>query len=249
MLRRGQRKGTQTFDKLFLDKPPADAVALVQQLAIWLPADGRLLWQLGELAHSHGDMRTAAAILDGCVSEFGMGDPELRHHRSAYRAAADEAAKATMPSDHQQHVSVGFRSPRPLARRSDLSRLPPIHADGLNTLPWAVFTATTRDRDQRPKFHPHLRALDGKKVALTGFLQPVGDDPNTGAFLLIEYPVGCWFCEMPEPTGVVLVELPEGKSATFTKNQVKVTGRLALNAADPESFMFTVRDAAIVPPD
>jgi hypothetical protein len=248
-LRRGEPKGTQTLDKLFADKPPADAVILTQQLALWLPADGRLLWQLGELAHSHGDVRTAAAILDGCVSEFGMGDPELRRHRSAYRAAADELAKSTTPADHERHVGIAFRSPRPLARRNDLARLPAIRADGVNTLPWGVLTATTLDRNSRPTFHQHLRALDGKKVALTGFLQPIGDDPDTGAFLLIEYPVGCWFCEVPEPTGVVLVELPAGKSATFTKNQVKVTGKLALNGADPENFMFTVRDAAIVPPD
>src|SRR2546429_240416 len=43
----------------------ADAVASVQQVALWLPADGRLLWLLGELAASHGDVRTAAAIMDG----------------------------------------------------------------------------------------------------------------------------------------------------------------------------------------
>src|SRR5262249_44406140 len=41
-------------------KLPEDAVAVVQQLALWLPADGRLLWQLGELANAFGDVRTAA---------------------------------------------------------------------------------------------------------------------------------------------------------------------------------------------
>jgi hypothetical protein len=48
---------------------------------------------------------------------------------------------------------------------------------------------------------------------------------------------------------VVLVELPAGKTATLTKSQVKVTGRLALNGTDPENFLFTVRGAAIAPPD
>src|SRR5439155_2773194 len=92
--RRGQPRGTQTLDDLFgvryvgdkgeytpgaiaaaeRAKLPADAVALMQLLAIWLPADGRLLWQLGELANVYGDVRTAAGILDGCVSELNMGD-------------------------------------------------------------------------------------------------------------------------------------------------------------------------------
>ena len=48
---------------------------------------------------------------------------------------------------------------------------------------------------------------------------------------------------------MVLVDLPAGKTATLTKSQVKVTGRLALNGTDPENFLFTVKDAAIVPPD
>ena len=41
-------------------KLPAKAVALTQQLGLWLPADGRLLWQLGELASAHGDVASAA---------------------------------------------------------------------------------------------------------------------------------------------------------------------------------------------
>src|SRR6185295_16567000 len=62
-------------------KLPAAAIAIVQQLALWLPADGRLLWQLAELANAHGDVRTAAAIMDGCVTEFAMSAPELRRRR------------------------------------------------------------------------------------------------------------------------------------------------------------------------
>ena len=67
-------------------KLPENAVAVVEQLALWLPADGRLLWQLGELANAHGDVATAAAILEGCVTEFALGAPELRKRRQVYRA-------------------------------------------------------------------------------------------------------------------------------------------------------------------
>ena len=71
-------------------KLPAHAVAVSQQLALSLPADGRLLWQLAELANAHGDVKTAAAMMDGCVTQFGMGQPELRAHRRAVREAADK---------------------------------------------------------------------------------------------------------------------------------------------------------------
>src|SRR5205085_1069023 len=62
-------------------KLPTKAVALVQQLALWLPADGTLLWQLAELANAHGDIKNAAAMMDGCVTQFGLNHPELRRHR------------------------------------------------------------------------------------------------------------------------------------------------------------------------
>ena len=95
-------------------KLPENAVALVQQLALWLPADGRLLWQLGELANAHGDVRTAAAILDGCVTEFALAAPDVRKHRQVYRAAADELAKKP---DHEQHkLTLKTKSLRPLAK-------------------------------------------------------------------------------------------------------------------------------------
>src|SRR5205823_12089069 len=99
-LRRNEPRDAQGLDDLFgirfgaADKKvPPDAVSLTQQLALWLPADGRLLWQLGELAHATGDVRTAAAILDGCVTEFALGHPDLRRRRREYRAAADALAK------------------------------------------------------------------------------------------------------------------------------------------------------------
>lgn len=275
-LRRRQSKDAQTLDDLFnvafvgddgqyhpgqvseagRKKLPADAVAVVQRLALWLPADGRLLWLLGELANAAGDVPTAAAILDGAVTEFGMTDPELRRHRQMLRTAADALAKQPPAADagrasHEQHAGPGtFHSARPLVRRTETLKLPPIRPDGLNPLPWAVLGQTTLDRQFKPTFVKHLRGLDGQRVALTGFMQPIGEAAlEMNAFLLIEYPVGCWFCETPEATGIVLVELPEGKTAALTRSQIKVEGTLSLNATDPENFLYTVKGAKVGEPD
>ena len=90
-------------------KLPADALALVQQLALALPNDGRLLWQLGELANAAGDVRTAANLLDGCVGEFALDGADVRRRRELYRTAAealDTAGKAAAPT------AVTFRSAR-----------------------------------------------------------------------------------------------------------------------------------------
>lgn len=262
-LRRGEPANRQALDDLFgvryanepaaeRKKLPADAVASLQRLALALPADGRLLWQLGELAHLFGDTRTAAAILDGCVTEFGMSDADLRRRRIELRTLAEKLAKEQPRGrgDAQQahdggHASLVFRSPRPLPRRLDGDKLPTVRADGVNPLPWWLLAETTLDRNFRPRFAKHLRELDGKRVSLLGFMQPIGDDLETGLFLLIEYPVGCWFCEVPEPVGIVLVEMPENKSTMLTRSAIKVEGTLSLNSADPEQFLFTVRSAKV----
>jgi tetratricopeptide (TPR) repeat protein len=236
-----------TVDGLFGAKPPANAVAVVQYLGLSLPADGRLLWQLGELAFAHGEVRTAAAILDGCVTEFAMGAPLLREHRKAYRAAADVLAKKP---DHESHKATFVaKSPRPLARRFDTSTLPPIRADRANPLPWGLLAETTIGPKVSRDFPKHLESLDGKTVTITGFIQPIGDGPELSRLLLLEFPVGCWFCETPEPTGLVSVELEPGKRIAAKKGLVRVTGTFALNRDDPEDFLFCIRDAKVSDPE
>ena len=228
-------------------KLPANAAAIVQYLGLALPADGRLLWQLAEIANAHGDVRTAAAILDGCVAEFNMGSLDLRARRQLYRTAADELAKKP---DHELHKGTFVaRSARPLLRKFDLSSLPQIKADGANPLPWGLIAETTLDAKAKPAFPAHLEKLDGKAVVLYGFIQQLGDAKEFGGFLLLEYPVGCWFCETPEPTGLMSVELAKGLRTTAKRGLAKITGTLVLNRDNPEDFLFRIEGAKVGEPE
>jgi len=230
-------------------KIPAGAAGLVQQLALWLPADGRLLWQLGELANAHGDVKTGAAIMDGCVTEFGMNDAELRKRRQLTRAAAEASDQGTAPT-HENHLGgLKTRSRRPLLGQVNVADLPPIDPSGVNALPWAVLAETQLGREFKPTFPKYLKELDGKTISLAGFMQPLGEDAELSSFMLIEYPVGCWYCEVPEMTAIVFVELPRNKTASFTRTLVKITGTLKLNATDPENFLYTIDKAKVAEAD
>jgi hypothetical protein len=101
------------------------------------------------------------------------------------------------------------------------------------------------DAKSRPVFLKYLEQLDGKTVTLTGFMQPVRDELSVTGFLMLEYPIGCWFCETPEATGLVSVELKAGNTAEFRKGLVKVTGTLTLNRTDPETYFFSVANARV----
>jgi hypothetical protein len=246
-------KGEYTPGKLAAaqkKKLPAGAAAVVQQLALWLPADSRLLWQLAELANAYGDVRYAAAMMDGCVTQFNLQAPLLRSHRRLTREAADALAKGGTKAEHEGHTGgLPARSKRPLLTRLDAAALPAIRATGVNVLPWAVLSETALDRKHKPTFPTYLKELADKQVSLSGFMQPLRDDPDVAAFMLIEYPVGCWYCEIPEVTGIVFVELAAGKTTTFTRGPVRVTGRLTLNPSDPEDFLYTIREAKVAEVD
>jgi hypothetical protein len=235
--------GPGTLAKDQRKKLPADAVAIVQQLALWLPADGRLLWQLGELANAYGDIRTAAAIFEGCVSEFAMAAPDLRARRQLLRAAVQELNQKPELDTHK--ILLRGKSPRPLIKAFDESTLPPIRDAGVNPLTWPLLAATTTDETGRWVFLKYLEQLDGKTVTLMGFMQPLRDELAVTGFLLLEYPVGCWFCENPEATGLVQVELKPGRTTDFRKSLVKVTGTLRLNRTDPEGYLYTLTEARV----
>ena len=238
-------------------KLPAEALAQVQKLALWLPADVRLLWQLGEMANVQGDAKTAAAIFDGCVTEFNSRSADLRQHRQVTRAAADELAKGNAAQAHagaeagsEAHLTAWRpRSKRPLAARAGQTDLPAVVANGVNYLPWTVLADTVVERDFHPTFPRYLLDLDGKTVSLTGFIQPLNEELDLSQFMFIEYPIGCWYCEMPELNSIVFVELTAGKTFSNTKTLVKVTGTLTLNKTDPENFLYTLEGAKATPAD
>jgi hypothetical protein len=231
-------------------KVSEETVALVQQLALTLPSDGYLLWQLSELANYYGDFGSAAAMMDGCVTQFGMSTPEFRSKRQLTRLAAEEQKKKLPEEAEGEHAvqtigTLKAMSKRPLATKFDESTLPAISATDANQVPWALLGDTTIDKKSRPAFPKYLKELVGKQVSLTGFMQPVDGDQEVATFMLIENPVGCWYCEMPDVNQIVYVELPDARTTPFTRQGIRVTGKLALNFDDPEDFFFAIRDAVV----
>lgn len=254
-VRFGNEKGVYEagkFSESERKKLPAKSVAIAQQLALWLPADGPLLWQLAELANAHGDFKTAGAMMEGCVVTFGMSDSNLRKRRQILKDATDKIPQAKLGTEEHNGShpgSVKFLSRRALTAMIDAAPLPPIDAKGINPIPWELFNDTTIEKPFKPVFPKYLKELDGKRISLTGFMYPLRDEPEVRAFLFIEAPVGCWYCENPDTTGIVYVELPNGETTTFQRGLIRIIGRLHLNANDPEDFLYTVKDAKAAAPD
>lgn len=217
-------------------------IATAQQLALWLPGDGRVLWLLGEVAYETGDLRTAANILDGCVSDFVMKSESLREHRQKYRTAVEVLEKK---NEHAKPDAKLFKSNRALAKLLDESKLPAIDAKGVNPLPWAALSETTIGRPFKPKHLAYVEKLDGLKVTMTGAMRPTGGEKGgeLSSFILTEYAVGCWFCDVPDAVSMVFVDLKDG--AEITRDTIKVEGTFKLNRGDPEDYLFRLVEAKV----
>jgi hypothetical protein len=239
------------FDVKFTGEPgkllklPPFAVVYTQGLALALPNDGRLLWQLGELANASGDIRTAANILDGCVGEFSLSSPTVRQHREAYRAAVDALEKDDKHTETK--TTIVFRSPRALQRAIDPARLPRLKPGVINELPWVAISETEIGPKGRAQFLKYVEDLDGQEVKLIGYVLPGGGGKGgeLTSFLFTENPIGCWFCESPGPTQTVVVDLAPGLATEVSRTPIKLTGKLKLNRTDPESYPFTLTGAKL----
>src|SRR5205823_11097654 len=64
-------------------KLPDDAIAIVQQLLLWLPHDARLQWLLAELYNAAGDPGSALTLLNECVEAMRFHPALLREHQRA----------------------------------------------------------------------------------------------------------------------------------------------------------------------
>jgi tetratricopeptide (TPR) repeat protein len=63
------------------EKLPKDALAIVQQLLLWLPDDTRLYWLLGEVLNATGDTTSSAAVFEECLWSRRWSAPDLVEHR------------------------------------------------------------------------------------------------------------------------------------------------------------------------
>jgi hypothetical protein len=78
-------------------KLPKNALASVQQLAIWMPNDAMLLWLLAELYAAEGRIADAADAFDQCTARGLTRPVKLMSHRAIVRAEAQKLTQNSQP--------------------------------------------------------------------------------------------------------------------------------------------------------
>lgn len=122
---------------------------------------------------------------------------------------------------------------------------------------WKVFGATKeieitgRDKDGmdfeyiKPEFPASVRALDGKKIVVKGFMFPLEGDEAQHLFLFGPFPVSCPFHYHVGPS--LAIEVHTGaKPIDFSYDPITIAGTLELVEKDEENGVFyRLKDAAL----
>ena len=98
-----------------------------------------------------------------------------------------------------------------------------------------------------PIFHESVKAFDGKKIMISGYLIPLDDTPGHTLIVLSANPYSsCFFCGAAGPESVMDIK-PKGEMDDISMDQrVTIKGTLELNSDDFYSLYYILHDAELV---
>ncbi len=96
-----------------------------------------------------------------------------------------------------------------------------------------------------PVFSDQIKKLDGQTVEVKGYIIPVEGYKSHKEFILSAFPYNmCFFCGGAGPETVMEVEAIEG--VEYSAEQVRLRGKLQLNAEDINRLMYILVDAELI---
>lgn len=123
---------------------------------------------------------------------------------------------------------------------------------GFPSVVWAVLYAVEYEKGndhlgafEKPVFGSKIKALEGKKIVLPGYMVPFESGLSAQDFMLSSLPLNaCFFCGVGGPETVIQVRLL--KPARYLDKPVEVRGRLRLNDRDPDSMIYILEEAELL---
>jgi hypothetical protein len=95
-----------------------------------------------------------------------------------------------------------------------------------------------------PIFGENVKALDGKKIALKGYIVPIDELLGQQNFVLSSLPFNlCFFCGGAGPETVIEVKTQE--KIAYTEKQITVKGIFYINPSDPDHLMYRLENAVV----
>lgn len=97
----------------------------------------------------------------------------------------------------------------------------------------------------KPVYNEKIKALDGQKIIIKGFLIPLEEKSKHSFFLLSAFPFdACFYCGKAGPESVI--EVTVKKPLKPTQKSITITGTLKLNFDDPDHLFYLMNDGELV---
>lgn len=110
-----------------------------------------------------------------------------------------------------------------------------------------VFDETFGIDIEKPVLNPIVRTLEGKEIAVEGYIIPLTGKIEQSHFMLSRYPQSmCFFCGKAGPESAAQVFTKGGKKIAFTDKKIKVKGTLRINVTDITNLLYTLEDGVII---
>ncbi|MEI5983740.1 hypothetical protein VJ786_02370 [Sphingobacterium sp. PU5-4] len=125
----------------------------------------------------------------------------------------------------------------------------PIMNSAWETFDLLMYRVTTEKGKKvyAPHFPPRLEAMDGKMVALQGYVVPIKPGFRHNRFLLSVLPIDqCMFCGQDGIPAMVEVTLSGGKKVRASDRPILIRGKTVLNGMDRKRVEIWIEKASIV---
>ena len=130
---------------------------------------------------------------------------------------------------------------------------PVSHAQEASSASWTTLARVTFTKEydellglkvDRPVFSEAVRSEAGKRIRLRGYVIPTEGYKSHTEFVFSAYPYSmCFFCGGAGPETVV--EVYAAEPIDYSPDAITLSGRLVLNADDPNALMYRLEDAAL----
>lgn len=98
-----------------------------------------------------------------------------------------------------------------------------------------------------PTLSPIVKMLEGKELAVEGYIIPLTGEIAQYHFMLSKFPQNmCFFCGMAGPETAMQVFSKDKKKIAFTRDKVKVKGILRINETDQTNPLYTLEEAVVI---
>ncbi len=176
------------------------------------------------------------ALSRGAGASKGKSQQVVIAHGAPIRSAVAKTAPAQSP----QPISPDPVKPKP-AKNSEFEELKFAQLSGFDYPKSGSFQVPSAPSDapgqaapavpmQPTKLPAEVRAFDGKRVQITGFMNPIEfDRDGVKSFALTSIPGGCCFAAIPRLNEWVVVSMPEGVLAEYAYyDPVTIYGTLSV---------------------